>query len=423
MASTSTAKKFKSDYSESVCGYIHNVSALKTSLRTGYKFFNAEFQVNRDECHDVVVFAVEKRTAFVQANRNQSPVKLDRIARRVSKNGSEYDIHCGTCTAISVVADLGYPFKSPSLKLKTIAEVKTMAPKQNVAAVQVKAVHVGSGSETASINGVPVDMQTCYVADHTSRMKLSLWETQVGALVHNKLYEITNVCTREFEGEFYLTATRFTQFKEVAALSAPAINTPFTVEEGEITVVTGEISGVEVSIRRCCIKCRAWQADFNSKAKFHRCVKCGLLQKILNFLPTVTAKVSVSGDFGEDEFKLCNSVLRHHLEEEGLCNLLLDAQNVEEYLLEMGVCAFKLQKSVVIALSKVELDKVEAEAEPEVLVGEAASLLEGEMESLFEEFAESEVLVAETVLAEANSLLDQQVESSETSLPSESVKH
>ncbi|XP_056116264.1 uncharacterized protein LOC130092433 [Rhinichthys klamathensis goyatoka] len=328
----------------------------------------------------------------------------------IGKNGSEYDIHCGTCTAISVVVDLGYPFKFPSLKVKTIAEVKNMAPKQNVAAVQVKAVYVGSASGTAPINGVPVDMQTCYVADHTSRIKLSLWETQVGALVHNKMYEITNVYTREFEGGFYLTATRFSQFKELVALSASAVDTPFTVDEGEITTVTAEISGVEVSIRRCCMKCRAWQADFNSKAKFHRCVKCGLLQKIISFLPTVTAKVSVSGDFGDDEFKLCNSVLRNHLDEEGLCNLLLDAQNVEEYLLEMGICLLKLQNSVVIALSKVNNDK--AEAEPEDLFGEAASLLEGEME-----MAE----MAETVLGEANSLLDQPV-SSETSEPSESVK-
>lgn len=57
-----------------------------------------------------------------------------------------------------------------------------------------------------------------------------------------------------------------------------------------------------------------------------------------SFQPTVTAKISVSGDFGEDELKLSNSVLKNHLEEKGLGDLLLDAQNVVEYLLEMGMC-------------------------------------------------------------------------------------
>ncbi|KAL0146571.1 hypothetical protein M9458_058202, partial [Cirrhinus mrigala] len=64
--------KFKSDdKSDSVCGYVHNVSPLKTAVKTCNKYFNAVLQVDRDEFHNVVVFAAEKHTAFVQANKTK----------------------------------------------------------------------------------------------------------------------------------------------------------------------------------------------------------------------------------------------------------------------------------------------------------------------------------------------------------------
>lgn len=50
----------------------------------------------------------------------------------IGRDGSEYDIQCGGSTDISVVPNLGFPIKSPPVHFKTIAEVKTMAPKQNV---------------------------------------------------------------------------------------------------------------------------------------------------------------------------------------------------------------------------------------------------------------------------------------------------
>ncbi len=96
----------------------------------------------------------------------------------------------------------------------------------------------------------------------------------------------------------------------------PGLDLPFTVDEGEVTTVTAQINGAQVSVRRSCVKCYAWQADFDAKVNFHRCMRCGLLQKIASFQPSVTAKISVSGDFEEDDFKLSNSVLKNHLEDQ-----------------------------------------------------------------------------------------------------------
>lgn len=235
--------------------------------------------------------------------------------------------------------------------------------------MKVKVMHVSSAPETVDVKGVPVEMQSCYIADHTDRIKVQLWETQVGALVRGQSYDITNVSTREFGGDLYLTTTRSSELKEVAALSGQSLDVLLTIDEGEAKTLTGHVTGAEVSVRRRCVKCSAWQANFEGKGKFHRCERCGLLQRVASFLPTVTAKVSLSGDFGEEDFKVPNSVLKHHLEKEGLLELLADRQNVEEHLFEIGLCTFKMQNSTVIALSKVE-QAVKPVAEGANLLGE-----------------------------------------------------
>lgn len=110
--------------------------------------------------------------------------------------------------------------------------------------------------------------------------------------------------------DLYLTTTRTSEMKEVAALTGQSLDVLLTVDECVPKMLTGHVTGTEVSVRRCCMKCSAWQADFDGKCQFDRCERCGLLQRIASFQPTVTAKVSLSGDdFGEEDFTESNSVL------------------------------------------------------------------------------------------------------------------
>ncbi len=101
-------------------------------------------------------------------------------------------------------------------------------------------------------------------------------------------------------------------------------------------------------------------------------------------------------------------------------------KNVEEHLLEIGMCSFKIQNHVVSALRKVKNERkgeaeserkgdAESELEVESLFGEAGNLLgkgqEGEIESWFDECAEteSEVLLVEPMTTEPKGLLDEPV--------------
>ncbi len=79
------AKKLKIDDTTSVTGYIHNVSVVKTSALKKNKYFNAVIQVSRDDFCDVVVFSVDKRNFFLQAQNCRSAVRLSAISKEPSK--------------------------------------------------------------------------------------------------------------------------------------------------------------------------------------------------------------------------------------------------------------------------------------------------------------------------------------------------
>ncbi|RXN22711.1 hypothetical protein ROHU_006671 [Labeo rohita] len=92
--------------------------------------------------------------AFKQTEKNRSPVKLDKIKRRVSSQGQGFDVQCGKKTEISVVGRLPFPFKQPKeIVSRSVAGVKSMAPKQPVCAVIGRVVRVSRTTETVEVQG------------------------------------------------------------------------------------------------------------------------------------------------------------------------------------------------------------------------------------------------------------------------------
>lgn len=82
----SVAKKQKTEVVDEdiLFGYIHNVNDCRVSPYKRVKLFNAIIQVSREEFRNFD-FSPEKHATFLQAEKNRSPIKLERFKRRVSK--------------------------------------------------------------------------------------------------------------------------------------------------------------------------------------------------------------------------------------------------------------------------------------------------------------------------------------------------
>ncbi len=64
----------------------------------------------------------------------------------------------------------------------------------------------------------------------------------------------------------YLTTSRKSEIEEVAPLIGLSEKIKFTIDEGgEVNVLEGSITSVEVVISRRCCQCQAWQQDLKEK--------------------------------------------------------------------------------------------------------------------------------------------------------------
>ncbi|TRY76093.1 hypothetical protein DNTS_033979 [Danionella cerebrum] len=88
-------------------------------------------------------------------------------------------------------------------------------------------------------------------------------------------------------------------------------------------------------MQRRCSACHARQEAFAEKSTLHRCEGCKLKQAASAFVPFCSGKALVATTDAEQRgFQLTNSALCNYLRREGLADLLLDSEAIEEHLLE-----------------------------------------------------------------------------------------
>nr|XP_055070261.1 uncharacterized protein LOC129451220 [Misgurnus anguillicaudatus]XP_055070262.1 uncharacterized protein LOC129451220 [Misgurnus anguillicaudatus] len=247
-------------------------------------------------------------------------------------------------------------FKEPThTGKKTVAEVKSMAPRQEVRLIEVYVCKVKAGTNMVEMRGEVVETQICYVQDATGWIKVHLWEGQIGMLVSGHAYRMSNMATREF-GSLYLTATSSTEIHEVEVTSGLRSLQNVEVEEEVIKTLIGKIIRAEIVVSRRCTKCRAYQRDFNSAKAFHRCERCGFLQKMDTYMRSASGRVAFVESLDEMDLAVSNSVIQNYLQHEGLLQLLVEGQNVEEHLLCGETWKLQIESDVVVAIEKVEDD-------------------------------------------------------------------
>lgn len=219
--------------------------------------------------------------------------------------------------------------------------------------IEVYVFKVKAGTNMVELRGEVVETQICFVQDATGWIKVHLWEGQIGMLVSGHAYRMSNMATREF-GSFYLTATSSTEIHEIEVTSGLRSLKNVEVDEEVIKTLTGKIMRAEIKVSRRCTKCRAYQRDFNSEKSFHRCERCGFLQKKDTYMRSASGRVAFVESSDEMDLAVSNSVIQNYLQHEGLLKLLDDGQNVEEHLLCGETWKLQIESDVVVAIEKVE---------------------------------------------------------------------
>ncbi|XDV31449.1 hypothetical protein PO909_034131 [Leuciscus waleckii] len=193
-------------------------------------------------------------------------------------------------------------------------------------------------SSTVNIRGTDLECKTCYVADSTSCIELTLWDRHIELVEDNWSYTFTNLSTRKHNGNLTLTTTRqttITPMKTPISATTPNKMIPHTIS---LNHLSSPIEGAAIRALKLCPKCQTPQFDLSAKAPFHRCQSCKILRKGCSYLTKVNGTVSFMMGNEELSLSITNSVLGRFLK--GECNLdVMDSQEIEEFLLSVGPLA------------------------------------------------------------------------------------
>ncbi len=118
---------------------------------------------------------------------------------------------------------------------------------------------LGALKAGTELQGRQVETQSVIIEDGSGKIRLQLWESQVGMVLFGKTYTFSNLSTREFSGELFVTTTRQTSIEQVR--SVPGLGAIVPCEDPVLSVC-GEIIRAQVAVSRTRGNCRCAQTEF-----------------------------------------------------------------------------------------------------------------------------------------------------------------
>ncbi|MGL5899886.1 MAG: hypothetical protein ACRCZW_09555 [Lactobacillaceae bacterium] len=190
-------------------------------------------------------------------------------------------------------------------------------------------------STTVTVRETDCEVRTCYIADETATIELSLWEKHIELVQPNQSYSFTNLTTRTYRDITTLTTTRQTT---ITPLHKPISYTPLdptTTGQTPLRSLTAELEGAIIHLMKLCPKCHTPQKDLTLKEQFHRCHSCKILRKCTSYLTKCNGTLTFRVNDEEIALSITNSALTKFIKQhQDITNM--DAQSIEEFLITTG---------------------------------------------------------------------------------------
>ncbi|XP_064179495.1 uncharacterized protein LOC135248603 isoform X3 [Anguilla rostrata] len=245
---TAPQKREKENTDDTIAGYIHRVSRIMTSAKR-HRYFTATFQ-SREGFHRTVIFDVDRYARFQHASTNQTPVELERITKEHSFNDpSSFKIICNRETILTNTS-VDFPVKTVDDFSKfTIDKIKTMPSKQPIPSIDAHVSALQPATSQVTKWGGDLEAKECWISDSTSSIQLTLWNKAITTVELQKSYRFSNLTTRQFLGETFLTITPSTKITPIDTLkNIHPMPTEGTCNEN-VLAIEAEVTAVSITQR------------------------------------------------------------------------------------------------------------------------------------------------------------------------------
>lgn len=204
-----------------------------------------------------------------------------------------------------------------------------------VSKLEAAVYQIEASRNTVTVRDIECEVWTCFIADSTATIELSLWEKHIDLVQTDRSYTFTNLTTSTYRDNTTLTTTRQINItpldKPISFISPDAT----TTQQSPLRNLTAELEGAIINLMKLCPKCHTPQKDLTLKEPFHKCHSCKILRKSRSYLTKCNSTLTFRIDDEEIGLSVTNSALSKFIKQQhDLTNM--DAQDTEEFLITAG---------------------------------------------------------------------------------------
>ena len=275
---------------QEILGYIQTISPVKKATFSPTKYFNCNIQ-RSDRVVRAVCFNPAKRPLLEKYQKGRTAVRLHNITSSI-KDDVESIIIQNNTTVQPVVVPFVYQDAATSSSLPSLSSLQEVSKEQ---LVDIKA-KVSSITAVKTINsryGYALQRQEVILVDHTTSIKLILWQEHCNKLEDQKTYALQNLRLKESNGSRYLNTPKSEEFlfKEIPAFTQDLAQVTTEIESLTHRKVSAKIIGVQhASKSLSCTSCKK-KVTVKSNGKIANCQYCKMMMRVTSCQPQWFLKV------------------------------------------------------------------------------------------------------------------------------------
>lgn len=229
---------------QEILGYIQTISPVKKATFSPTKYFNCNIQ-RSDRVVRAVCFNPAKRPLQEKYQKGRTAVRLHNITSFI-KDDSESIITQNNTTVQPVVVPFAHQDAATSSSLPSLSSLQEVS-KEQLLDVKAKVSSITAVKTINSRYGYALQRQEVILVDHTTSIKLILWQEHCNKLEDQKTYALQNLRLKESNGSRYLNTPKSEQFlfKEIPSFTQDLAQVTTEIESLTQRKVSGKIIGVQ----------------------------------------------------------------------------------------------------------------------------------------------------------------------------------
>ena len=280
--------------SESLVGYIHEVSPTKVSIK-GSSYLSFYIQ-DKERVSKAICFSPEKRKLVESKAESCTPCKVTKYNK--TKNETDGNVlWINNSTRIDDAPDtlIDFPYTKIKVEVPSLTSINDL---QNVQVNQLVTLHgkvLFGTNKSEKVGSKGLVKIEGFLVDETGSIAVTVWNDQIAQLEDGNCYEAHSVRLRQYNGEKYITTTPTSTFQKLLgcqlSISEEIIKDAVSMLQSQ-EISCQSVQTVEITQYYSSIAC-AKRVQSRPDSKLTKCDNCHVRFLLEKSKKNITARISI----------------------------------------------------------------------------------------------------------------------------------